>query len=301
MIENQVQAGAPGDGQSAGTLMRQGRERAGMHIAALAVALKVPVKRLEALEADRHDLLPGPVFVRALAASVCRCLKLDAAAVLARLPEARLHDLVVEGSLNQPFRSTPHGGNASAWPQVSRPALIAGAALLIAAALVYFMPDLSLFQRDEAPAPAPAAMVTEQVPPVARGDAAAPAGPLPQTAAAQPAVPAGQAPAPTAPAAPAVTPVAPVTSPGPATAAAPNTDPVVVFTARRSTWVEVIDASGAVLLRRVLNAGEKVPISAAPVLKVTVGNVGGLEVKVRGQAMDLGPLAQNNVARFEVK
>jgi cytoskeleton protein RodZ len=275
MIENQVQAGAPGDGQSAGTLMRQGRERAGMHIDALAVALKVPVKRLEALEADRHDLLPGPVFTRALAASVCRCLKLDAAAVLARLPEARQHDLVVEGSLNQPFRPTPHGGNASAWPQASRPALIAGVVLLLAAALVYFMPDLSLFQRDASPAPAPAAMVTEQVAPVARGDAAAPAG--------QAAVPA-----------------APV-APAPATAAAPSVDPVVVFSANRSTWVEVIDASGAVLLRRVLDVGEQVPISAAPVLRVAVGNVGGVEVKVRGQVLDLAALAQNNVARFEVK
>jgi cytoskeleton protein RodZ len=283
MIENQVQAGAPGDGQSAGTLMRQGRERAGMHIAALAVALKVPVKRLEALEADRHDLLPGPVFTRALAASVCRCLKLDAALVLARLPEARQHDLVVEGSLNQPFRPTPHGGNASAWPQASRPALIAGVVLLLAAALVYFMPDLSLFQRDASPAPAPAAMVTEQVAPVARGDAAAPAGP-------QAAAPAGQV---------AVT-AAPV-APAPATAAAPSVDPVVVFSANRSTWVEVIDASGAVLLRRVLDVGEQVPISAAPVLRVAVGNVGGVEVKVRGQVLDLAALAQNNVARFEVK
>jgi len=290
MIENQVQAGAPGDGQSAGTLIRQGRERVGMHIAALAVALKVPVKRLEALEADRHDLLPGPVFTRALAASVCRCLKLDAAAVLACLPEARQHDLVVEGSLNQPFRSTPHGASASAWPQASRPALIAGALLLLAAALVYFMPDLSLFQRDASPAPAPAAMVTEQVAPVARGGAAAPAGPPPQAVAAREVAPAGQA---------AVTPAA--AAPAPAKAAALSADPVVVFSARRAAWVEVIDASGAVLLRRVLNAGEQVPISAAPVLRVAVGNVGGVEVKVRGQVLDLAALAQNNVARFEVK
>ena len=63
----------------------------------------------------------------------------------------------------------------------------------------------------------------------------------------------------------------------------------------------MIDASGTVLLRRVLNAGEQLPISAAPVLRVAVGNVGGVEVKVRGQVLDLAPLAQNNVARFEVK
>jgi cytoskeleton protein RodZ len=278
MNDNQVQAGAPGDGQSAGALMRQGRERAGMHIAALAVALKVPVKRLEALEADRHDLLPGPVFVRALAASVCRCLKLDAKVVLARLPEARMQDLVVEGSLNQPFRTASHGSSASAWPQVSRPALIAGALILLAAALVYFMPELSLFQSGKAAVPA--AMVTEQV---------APAGPPTAAAAAQKAAPDAQGAA------------LPATAPAPAAAVAPNADPVVVFDARRATWVEVIDASGAIALRRVLNAGEQVPVSAQPVLKVTVGNAGGVEVKVRGQVLDLAPLSQNNVARFEVK
>jgi len=292
MIENQVQAGDPGDGQSAGALMRQGRERAGIHIAALAVALKVPVKRLEALEADRHDLLPGPVFIRALASSVCRWLKLDAAVVLSRLPAARPHDLAVDGTLNQPFRSAPLGRSASAWQQASRPALIAGAVLLLAAVLIYFLPDLSFLRNGDAPAPSPSAMVTEQVAPVARADAAVPAAPLPQAAAAQEAAPAVQS---TMPAAP--TPSAQA----PATATAPSAAPDVLFTARRPTWVEVIDASGSVLVRRVLNAGEQLPISAAPVLKVAVGNVGGVEVKVRGQVLDLAPLSQNNVARFEVK
>ena len=47
---------------SAGMLLRQAREAAGVHIGALSVSLKVPVKKLEALEADRHDLLPDAVF-----------------------------------------------------------------------------------------------------------------------------------------------------------------------------------------------------------------------------------------------
>ena len=34
-----------------------------MHIAALAVALKVPVSKLEALEADNYAVLPDTVFV----------------------------------------------------------------------------------------------------------------------------------------------------------------------------------------------------------------------------------------------
>ena len=40
---------------TAGALLRAAREASGLHIAALAVAMKVPVKKLEALEADRRS------------------------------------------------------------------------------------------------------------------------------------------------------------------------------------------------------------------------------------------------------
>ena len=57
-------------GLTAGGLLREARQASGMHIAALAVALKVPVSKLEALEADNFTVLPDTVFVRALASSV---------------------------------------------------------------------------------------------------------------------------------------------------------------------------------------------------------------------------------------
>ena len=67
------------DGVSAGTLLREAREAAGLHVSTLAANLKVPVRKLEALEEDRYDLLPDAVFVRALASSVCRTLKVEIA------------------------------------------------------------------------------------------------------------------------------------------------------------------------------------------------------------------------------
>ena len=76
------------DGVTGGMLLRRAREAAGLHVAALAGALKVPVRTLEALEQDRFDLLPDLVFGRALAASVCRTLKIDAQPVLDRLPQS---------------------------------------------------------------------------------------------------------------------------------------------------------------------------------------------------------------------
>jgi len=71
---------------TAGQLLREARLKAGLHVAVLSVNLKVPVRQLEALEANEFDADKGPVFYRGLAASVCRQLNLDSAPVLALLP-----------------------------------------------------------------------------------------------------------------------------------------------------------------------------------------------------------------------
>mgnify|MGYP003612368917 CR=1 FL=1 len=57
---------------SAGTLLREMREAAGVDVGLLASALKVSVQKVEALEADRLDLLPDVTFARGLASTVCR-------------------------------------------------------------------------------------------------------------------------------------------------------------------------------------------------------------------------------------
>ena len=67
--------------------MRSAREKAGVHLGVLSVNLKVSIKQLEALEADQFQHLPEPVFARALAAKVCRFLKIDSEPVLALMPQ----------------------------------------------------------------------------------------------------------------------------------------------------------------------------------------------------------------------
>ena len=74
---------------TAGFLLRLAREANGLHIAALAVSIRVPVKKLEALEANRLDELHDPVFIRALAGLVCRALKIEPAPVMDLLPNQR--------------------------------------------------------------------------------------------------------------------------------------------------------------------------------------------------------------------
>ncbi|WP_333843067.1 helix-turn-helix domain-containing protein [Limnohabitans sp.] len=71
---------------TAGDLLRQYREAHGAQLDVLAQTLRVAPAKLEALEADRLDELPDAMFARALALAVCRQLKVDAATVLALLP-----------------------------------------------------------------------------------------------------------------------------------------------------------------------------------------------------------------------
>jgi cytoskeleton protein RodZ len=88
MTDSVDQATMPLLPPSPGALIKSAREKAGVHVAVMAVNLKVSVKQLEALEADDFEKLSEPVFARALAAKVCRLLKMDAAPILALMPAA---------------------------------------------------------------------------------------------------------------------------------------------------------------------------------------------------------------------
>ncbi|MFG5410811.1 helix-turn-helix transcriptional regulator [Piscinibacter sakaiensis] len=131
----------PAPGRSAGRLLRDAREAQGLALDGLAASMKVHVRKLELLEADRFDELPDATFTRALAQAVCRALKIDAAPVLALLPAARGHRIeqVSEG-LNAPFRDRSARLDPVSWGPFVRAAW-APALLLALAALVWAVPD----------------------------------------------------------------------------------------------------------------------------------------------------------------
>lgn len=127
-----------------GALLRQARLATGMHIAALAVALKVPVRQLEALEEGQFDRLPDPIFTRALASSICRQLRIDPKPVLAALPMAPSLAPRVGGGINAPFQRPGMPGAPGLVRFALRPSMLIAAALTMAALGLLFMP--SLFQ-----------------------------------------------------------------------------------------------------------------------------------------------------------
>ncbi|MBX3638705.1 MAG: helix-turn-helix domain-containing protein, partial [Rubrivivax sp.] len=130
------------DKASPGALLRAAREKQGLHIAALAAAIKVAPRKLDALENDRWHELPDATFTRALAQTVCRTLKIDARPVLDLLPAAGTVALEPSGgSLNTPFDGPPGREGPAAASFAIRPMVWAAGVLMVAAVIVYFLPE----------------------------------------------------------------------------------------------------------------------------------------------------------------
>lgn len=292
-------------GFSSPVLLRQSREAAGLHIAALAAALKVPVRKLEALEAGRYDELPDLTFARALASSACRHLKVDPAAVLAQIPTGHTPSLdSPSGALNAPFRPTQMAPSFAPLDWLRRPAVMVSLALVIGAVGLLFMPDwddsvasVKSAVASLTPSPSPAGSKVEPVvsqSPVsdvpAGSASAATAAELPANVLTSPAPAPASTPAPAQPAAPA----APV-------ADAATSAPVLNIRATADAWIEVVDGAGKTQVQRVLKSGDALDFSVAPPYSVVVGRADAVAVTVRGQAFDVAPFARNSVARFQVK
>ena len=295
MIERASEFGAsaamplmPGDSTNltAGGMLRQAREAHNLHLEAVAAALKVPPKKLQALEDDDIDALPDPVFARALAASVCRALRIDPAPVLAKLPGALRDGLAqADRTMSGNIRShaARHQSRATQW-ELSRPLLGIVGLLLVGAAVIYWLPQSafdsvgSTWSRWTSRTGTAAPSGTTEAPPVssvAPGTVVEPIGAA-----------------------------APLPPPADAPVAAPPAPPaeMVTFTARADAWVTVTESGGKILLKRTVKSGESVSLSGKAPLTVVVGKAVGIDVLVRGQAFDLAAVTKGGgIARFEVK
>lgn len=292
---------------TAGSMIRDARQAQGIDLASLAAMLKIPLRRLEALENDQHDELQGPTFERALAQAACRVLKIDPKPVLALLPQHARNTLegVTEG-INAPFRDGQGGGIEL--PAIVRPVGVIVIVLILAAIALFVVPEgwLARVTKPFLNGPAASAPAADAASaPAAVAPVPAPL-PVASAAVASP-VASASAPASAAPAASATPVVAAAPAPVPSgvdevlahVAPAPNIPLQVLASA--DSWVEVVDAHGRTLLSRTVVAGEAVGLDGAMPMRIKVGNAGGTRLKLRGDNVDLTPWTRDNVARLEVK
>lgn len=283
---------------TAGALLKAARQQAGVHLAVLSVNLKVPVRQLEALEADQYPADQSPVFARALAASMCRQLRVDPAPILALMPMSANY-LEPHGAVRHAYAAPADLGRVrKVSGDVPSKAWWAAGAMVVLIAVLIWAPHPSQWAWLQAltvavatPPTNPVATVTTPAsvavppknPPITDPSlVGGQGGQVPP-----PLVIPGTAGMPAAATVPAVTSLAPV--------------PELIFSALNTSWIEVRDSQNQLLWNGVMNTGDSKRLQAPQSVSVVVGRADAIQVSFKGQLVDLKPHTKVNVARFEVK
>lgn len=287
-----VDLSPPPAARSPGAIVREARESAGMSIDDVSQQLKLAPRQVVALEDDDYAQLPGRTFIRGFLRNYARLLRLDADALLAALPDGS-----TAASLDRPAISPTTRvmgelpADANAKPSSARWAIpLAFVAIVAIVAAYQFWRPLSERARGvtssaptEQALPAPTLVPPASPAPAPASDASA--GPAPTSGAA----PAASAPPPTE-----------ATSASVASAAAPDDTPIV-FVFRGTSWIEVKDARGNVLLSTMGYPGATHAVGGILPFDVILGNAEAVQVSLRGAPFDTAPYAKQNVAKFTVK
>jgi cytoskeleton protein RodZ len=277
-------------GPTLGLLLRKAREARGLSIEDAVHALKFRARQIEAVEADRMDMLPGSVFARGLVRSYARFLKLD--------PEPLLALIEASAPVQEPeIRAPENMGNAGPRGGIFQlPPLVLVSFLLIIAMIGmlvwhYFgsgAPSLPI--AFESPKPVVQELKpVESATPSVQGRAEVIEMPTP-------------APAPVVTREPATapTPVSAATPQAAETPVLPTDTRRLSFEFRGESWIEVKDASGLVILTGIYSSGTQ-SAAGRPPFEVIVGNASVVTVRDSGHPVDLKPHTRSEVARFTLE
>lgn len=320
-VDTKAAAASGGSGQSsAGAALKAAREAAGLSVDAVARQLKLAPRQVKALEDDDYQRLPGRTFVRGFARNYARFVRLDPDTVISLMPAPDSAPALERPALaasRRPMGEIPVERVTK--PSASRwliPLLLL-AIVAIAGFYEYARAPSGFLRQLLAPASAPAASraAPPAAPASAPGKVAAPPAVPPgsvagttTTALPNPVIgsqPAGTSPGQEAPATDA-RPAAPdagtaVKPSGTGAAAGAAGSATLLLTFSGTSWVEVRDANGRLVLQMTGGPGMTQTVSAAPPLELALGNAPDVAVTFRGQLLDLAPYTRGNVARVALK
>ncbi len=308
--------------EGVGAYLRARRLALGLTHADIANVVKLPARRIEALEEERWSELPDGPYLRGFLRNVARALDLDAATLMDRVDASLMRSRNPESILVTPVHTTAmlprrngpvadrHGGRALvfgafafavvaaliAWSGTESFERIVGRPGALASSLVTSRDaatpaathDDDKVSEPIAVAPTVASPAAVATPPAATG--VAPGSPTPANPASS-----------TGPAAVTTTPVpgaTPTTTAPTATAAPGAADVALVFHFTEDSWVEVKSATGRVLLQRLNAAGSDQTVDGEAPYSLIVGNAKGVALRFHGQPVDLGPYTRDQVARL---
>lgn len=265
--------------ENPGEYLKREREQRDVSLSRIAESTRVPLKFLEALEADDFDSLPHPAFVKGYIKSYCKVLGLDETDAVLRYElflrekngSVEEEEKAAEEARKKPFRFSPSGIPEGAAPSgpVSAGYVITAAVIIIAVAVIYYYTS----------SPRKTATMTEQPEAPAAENVVTTEKPASEAVTTQAAPVEGQVPA--ASVAPAEAARHASESPA-AGAVVPSQRHSLTVSASELSWVKVAiddDEPFDVVLR----PGEKVSWKASKAFHLVVGNAGGVNINFDGE------------------
>lgn len=242
-----------------GASFKKARETAGLHLEKIAADTRISVRFLLAIESEDFHILPGGIFTRGFIRTYAERVGLDPQLVLADYDR-------MSAAAEEPVDVLRNAEGENSRRNDRNLYLIAAGVLVVLVVGYYVANRRSAPPQD---APAPAAAVTQ---------------PAPEPEKVSP-------PAPT----PATTPAAvPVASP-PAIAVSTL---VLDVSVKDLTWIRV-SLDGAAAINETLGSGVTRRFSAERSVDVTIGNAGGVSMKINGR--DMGQLGEaGKVREFKI-
>jgi len=299
---NEAREGAATQPATAGSTLRSAREAAGLSVDDVALQLKLAPRQVRALEDDDFQHLPGRTFARGFARNYARFIQLDPDRVLALMPAGESAPALERPSFaaaRRPMGEIPveRAAHRSFAPRVL---FLLLALVAVGAAAYYAYVHKASEARREAAGVSGAESATTTIPAPQSLTAAGSTTTLPNPVAAESpttaTLPTGEA----APG-PAGTPDPAATPAGGSATAAKASDAALVLAFRGTSWAEVKDANGRVILQMTGGAGMTQTVTGTPPLELSLGNAPDVAVTFRGQSLDLAPFTRGVVARVALK
>ena len=302
---NEAREGDATQPATAGSTLRSAREAAGLSVDDVALQLKLAPRQVRALEDDDFQHLPGRTFARGFARNYARFIQLDPDRVLALMPAGESAPALERPSFaaaRRPMGEIPveRAAHRSFAPRVL---FLLLALVAVGAAAYYAYVHKASEARREAAGVSGAESATTTIPAPQSLTAAGSTTTLPNPVAAESPTTATLASPPTGETATgaAGTPDAAATPAGGGATAAKASDAALVLAFRGTSWAEVKDANGRVILQMTGGAGMTQTVTGTPPLELSLGNAPDVAVTFRGQSLDLAPFTRGVVARVALK
>ena len=280
---------------SFGSRLRAAREARGLDLEACATTLRLPVRVLRKLELDQYDGTDSKVYLGSYIAKYGRYLGINEASVQLEVDRIRQVDtpLVTSGGISHSRFLFDRYATAATYVVLT---------LVIAVPTLWFGVKSTLDRDITHLAPLDAAPVAQQEP-VGTAAVTTTGQASPPAATAQVAGTEAESEQPL------LASMAPFPNLSSPAQAKPSATPPVVgsgghqleLTLSSPSWVEVTRADGTRLEYGLLPAGSHTVYHSDQPLNVSIGNVGGAQVVIDGQAIGLDDFRRANVAHFRMQ